>query len=122
LAILENSGLVGRLRTALGELSRSRSRVVGVGDEVRREIERDLHDGAQQRLVALRIELALQSERLEPSDPEIAGLLSELGDEVETTIDQVRSLARGIYPPLLTEQGLGAALRAIARTSPAPAT
>ena len=122
LAMLENSRLVGRLRTTLADLSRSRTRLVQVGDDVRRDIERDLHDGAQQRLVALRIELALQSERVNGHDPETSLVLDELGREVEQTIDDVRSLARGIYPSVLAEQGLGPALRAAALASPIPAS
>ena len=122
LAMLENGRLVGRLRSTLAELSRSRSRLVAVGDEVRRDIERDLHDGAQQGLVALRIELSLQSERIEGHDLETAKILDELGRDVERTIDDVRALARGIYPSLLAEHGLATALQAAALTSPVPAS
>jgi signal transduction histidine kinase len=122
LATLENERLIGQLRESLRELAQSRARLVAVADEERRRIERDLHDGAQQRLVALRIKLELVAERLQDASPRDAAALRELEDQVETTIDQVRSFARGIYPPLLAERGLEDALRAAARDCPLPTT
>jgi signal transduction histidine kinase len=121
LSALENQRLVRELRESVADLARSRARLVAVGDDVRRRLERDLHDGAQQRLVALRIQLALQSERLEGSDADAAQTLAQLGDDVEATIEEVRALARGIYPSLLSERGLTAALQAAARGSAIPA-
>jgi signal transduction histidine kinase len=118
--MLENNRLLEQLRTSLSELSESRARVVTVADEARRGIERDLHDGAQQRLIALRIRLGVAAERLQDVAPETAPLLEKLGSEVEETIDDVRALAGGIYPPVLASQGLAGALRAAAVTSPLP--
>jgi signal transduction histidine kinase len=122
LTVLENNRLVGELRSSVGELARSRARVVAVGDEVRRRLERDLHDGAQQRLVALRMELGVQSALLEERDADTAARLAALGEDVEQTIDEVRALAHGIYPSLLADRGLAAALTAAARSSTIPAS
>jgi signal transduction histidine kinase len=121
LAALENERLVGELQASLDELSRSRSRLVAVADAERRRIERDLHDGAQQRLVALRARLELVAERLEAESPTSAEAVRALGGEVEGTIDEVRSFARGIYPSLLIQRGLAEALRAAGRSAPLPA-
>jgi signal transduction histidine kinase len=120
LSALENDRLVGRLRASLEELSQSRARIVAVGDRDRRRIERDLHDGAQQRLVALRVRLGLVAERLDAEAPVSAGAIRELETQVEETIDEVRSFARGIYPSLLAERGLSEALRAAGRSAPLP--
>jgi signal transduction histidine kinase len=117
---LENDRLVGRLRGSLEELSRSRTRIVAVGDRERRRIERDLHDGAQQRLVALRVRLELVAERLDADSPVSAGAIRDLETQVDETIDEVRSFARGIYPSLLAERGLTEALRAAGRSAPLP--
>jgi signal transduction histidine kinase len=120
LAALENDRLVSQLNASLRELSESRARVVAVADRERRNIERDLHDGAQQRLVALQIKLELMAERLETDSPESARAIRALEDEVEETIDEVRSFARGVYPSLLAQRGLSEALRAAGRTAPLP--
>jgi signal transduction histidine kinase len=117
---LENDRLVERLRGSLEELSQSRARIVAVGDRERRRIERDLHDGAQQRLVALRVRLGLVAERLDADSPGNAGAIRELETQVDETIDEVRSFARGIYPSLLAERGLNEALRAAGRSAPLP--
>jgi signal transduction histidine kinase len=89
-----------------------------VADASRRAIERDLHDGAQQRLVGLRLQLALHGERLAATAPVEAAALQRLGAEVEEAIDNIRELALGIYPSLLAERGLPDALRSAARRSP----
>jgi signal transduction histidine kinase len=120
LVVLENGRLVERLRISVQQLSRSRARLVGIADEARRGIERDLHDGAQQRLISLRIKLSLQAERLEQCNPEEAAAVAALGEEIEAAIDDLRALAHGIYPALLTERGLPDALRAVARLSAIP--
>jgi signal transduction histidine kinase len=111
---LEHRRLVDELQRSVAELSASRARITVVGDEARRRIERDLHDGAQQRLVALRIRLGRESDRLQASAPEAASVLEMLGDETEDTIDEIRALAHGIYPSLLADRGLADALRAAA--------
>jgi signal transduction histidine kinase len=122
LMVLENGRLLRRLTSSVGELSASRARIVAVSDRARRRIERDVHDGAQQRLVALRIKLALESERLEHDAPETAAELEQLGAEVDETIDEVRAIAHGIYPSLLSDRGLVDALRAAALSAPVSAT
>jgi signal transduction histidine kinase len=122
LMVLENGRLVRRLTSSIGELSASRARIVAVTDQARRRIERDVHDGAQQRLVALRIKLALESERLEHEAPQTAAELELLGTEVDETIDEVRAIAHGIYPSVLGDRGLVEALRAAARSTPLSCT
>jgi signal transduction histidine kinase len=118
LAVLENDRLSAEREAQLQELSESRARILSVGDQARRRIERDLHDGAQQRLVALRAHLALESDGLRSDSARIAALLERLGEDVEETIDEVRSIARGIYPSLLADRGLGDALRSAALLAP----
>jgi signal transduction histidine kinase len=118
LVVLENERLVTDLRSSLEELAQSRARVVAAADGERRRIERDLHDGAQQRLVGLRIQLELAAARLRPDSPCEADVLMELGGGVDATIDEVRSLATGVYPAVLAEQGLEEALRSAARRAP----
>jgi signal transduction histidine kinase len=115
---LENQRLGAKVESSLRKVRESRARILATADDERRRIERDLHDGAQQRLVALRIKLEL-TEELVRDDPG-AGLakLHTLGAEVEETLDEIRSLARGVYPPLLADQGLAAAIRAAALRAP----
>ncbi len=109
------SGLVRELRV-------SRARILAAADGERRRIERDLHDGAQQRLVALCIHLELAAEKAQGEHPAEAAELRELISEVEQALEEIRSLTRGIYPSLLLEQGLVAAVQSAARRSPVPAT
>jgi signal transduction histidine kinase len=116
--VLENGRLVDELLATVAELSESRARIAAVADDVRRQIERDLHDGAQQRLVALCITLGRGAERLRRSAPEAAALLERLGEETEATIDEVRALAHGIYPSLLADRGLPDALHAAVLSAP----
>jgi signal transduction histidine kinase len=122
LMVLENGRLLRRLTASVEELSASRARIVAVTDRARRKIERDVHDGAQQRLVALRIKLSLESERLEHESPETAAELEQMGAEVDETIDEVRAIAHGIYPSLLSDRGLVDALRAAALSAPLSCT
>ncbi len=100
------------------ELKASRSRILAAADSERQRIERDLHDGAQQRLVALCIHLELAAERT--ADPVEADALRGLADEVEQALDEIRSLTHGIYPSTLLEQGLASAVRSAALRSPVP--
>ena len=104
------------LDASLEDLRASRARVVAAADAERRRIERDLHDGAQQHLLGLAVNLRVARE-LAASDPEAAAeILSELSNEVHAAIEELRDLAHGIYPPLLAERGLADAVRgAIAR-------
>ena len=119
---IENMRLYADVEASLAEARESRSRIVASADRERRKIERDLHDGAQQRLVALRIKLELAGDAL-GRDPEAGrDRIRALGAEVEETLDEIRALAHGVYPPLLSDEGLGEALRATARRAPLPAT
>jgi signal transduction histidine kinase len=118
LVVLENERLVTDLRTSLEQLAESRARVVAVADRERHRIERDLHDGAQQRLVGLRIQLELAAQRLKEVVPRESDALMELGGDVEETIDEVRAIAGGVFPAVLAEQGLEEALRGAARRAP----
>jgi signal transduction histidine kinase len=106
------------LRRQADELRASRARVVASGDAERRRVERNLHDGAQQHLVALAVNLRLTKDVV-TEDPEAAvQMLDELGAAVQETIRELRELAHGIYPPLLVDSGLGEALKAVANRSP----
>jgi signal transduction histidine kinase len=118
LAVVENRRLVAEGDARLRELDASRARILTIGDEARRQIERDLHDGAQQRLVALRAALAIENDHLGDESPRVRGVLEALGEQVELTIDEVRALARGIYPSVLADHGLAEALRAAGRAAP----
>jgi signal transduction histidine kinase len=119
---LENERLQAQLRAQLAELRSSRARIVTAGDEERRRLERDLHDGAQQRLLALGLALQLARTQLGPQANGAAALLGEADDELRAALDELRELARGIHPAVLTEQGLEAALRTLAERSPIPVT
>jgi signal transduction histidine kinase len=106
------------LKQANDDLQASRARIVATGDAERRKIERNLHDGAQQHLVALAVNLRLTKDML-GDDPEgAAEMLDALADAVKDTIQELRDLAHGIYPPLLMDSGLPEALRAAANRSP----
>jgi signal transduction histidine kinase len=122
LAALENERLSDELRSSLRDLAESRAQRVAAEDSERRKIERDLHDGAQQRLVTMRLKLGLAAEQLEGHDPEGANVIRALGQDVDATIDEVRAFARGIYPPLLSQTGLREALRAVSRSAALPTT
>jgi signal transduction histidine kinase len=109
--VLRNARLTAELVDRLAELRASRQRLVQATDDARRRLERNLHDGAQQQLVAIKIKLGL-AHRMADGDQTLSTLLSALADETGDAIDNLRDLARGIYPPLLADQGLVAALRA----------
>jgi signal transduction histidine kinase len=91
--------------------------VVAVADAERRRIERDLHDGAQQQLVAIAVSLGLARDLALTEPDAVYELLAEMSDELRAAIDDLRSLAHGIYPPLLADRGLGEALHAVALRS-----
>jgi signal transduction histidine kinase len=101
------------------ELRRSRARIVEAADEARRRIERDLHDGAQARLVCLALSLRLAAGRAEPAT---AVAIEDCLDELRTAMAELRELARGLHPAVLTERGLVAALEMLAALSPVPVT
>lgn len=117
--VLRNVRLTTQLLEQLEELRASRQRVVAAGDAARRRLERNLHDGAQQQLVALKVRLGL-AERLLAKGKPVDALLRQLMADTDEAIDNLRDLARGIYPPLLAAEGLVAALQAQARKAPLP--
>jgi signal transduction histidine kinase len=110
------------LRKQADELRQSRARVVASGDAERRRVERNLHDGAQQHLVAMAVNVRLTRDILADDPAAAAEMLDQLADDVKTTIQELRELAHGIYPPLLADSGLGEALRAAGNRSPLPVT
>jgi signal transduction histidine kinase len=121
--------LVGQQRGAvLKSLSRVlpsglASRVLAAADADRQRIERDLHDGLQQRLTGLRIRLALAADGFqERGDADASAALNGFGEEVQQAIEEVRAFARGVYPPLLVSEGLGAALVSASRYAALPIT
>ncbi|MGH2642036.1 MAG: histidine kinase [Actinomycetota bacterium] len=116
------AGLVLRNVRLIEDLRESRRRIVSAQDERARSLERNIHDGAQQQLVALSVKLRL-AEGLVERDPEKARtILADLQVQATETLGNLRDLARGIYPPLLADKGLPAALEAQARRSPVPVT
>ena len=118
---LENVRLQADLRAQLAEVRASRARIVAAGDAERRRLERDLHDGAQQRLLGIRLALQLARSRV-PGDAleGTESLLADADAEVVAALAELRSLARGIHPAILTEEGLAPALEALARRAPLP--
>ena len=117
--VMRNAQLTAELRATIEELLASRRRLVEAQDAERRKIERNLHDGAQQQLIALAIQLGLLAELADDPDL-IRQAIPDLKAQLSTALDDLRALARGIYPPLLAEQGLVMALRAQAARSPVP--
>jgi signal transduction histidine kinase len=124
---LHNARLDGALQASLEELRRrnaelqaSRARIVAASDQSRRRIERDLHDGAQQHLVAMAVRIGLARSILEEDATQAGPLLDELRRDVQTTLNELRGLAHGIYPPLLRDRGLGEALRNASTRFPLP--
>lgn len=118
----DNRRLAARVETSLRELHASRSRILVAADDERRRIERDLHDGGQQRLVALRIRLKLAEETMGRSPTRARSMLRQLGEDVDIALDELRALAAGVYPALLAARGLPDALRTAALQSPVPAS
>jgi signal transduction histidine kinase len=118
---LENDRLHAEVLTRLEEVRASRARIVEAGDAARRRVERNLHDGAQQRLVTLSLALRMARSRLGPgSVPDVDALLAEAADELNAALHELRELAAGLHPPILTEEGLPAALEALAERSSVP--
>jgi signal transduction histidine kinase len=124
---VHNARLDTALQTTLDELRRqadelrlSRARIVAAGDAERRRVERNLHDGAQQHLVAMAVNLRLARDIMADDPPAAAEMLDQLAGSVKDTIRELRELAHGIYPPLLADSGLGEALRAAGNRSPLP--
>jgi signal transduction histidine kinase len=112
--------LNAELQVRLDELAASRARIVAAGDVERRRLERNLHDGAQQRLVALALELRMAQAKL-ASDPEAArATLVGAGEELARALDELREIARGLHPAVLTDRGLRAAVEMLAGRAPVP--
>jgi signal transduction histidine kinase len=107
---------------ARAELTASRARIVGAADEARQRIERDLHDGIQQRLVSLALDLRSATAMLPGTFEDVHAELSQLGEGLVSALDQLREISRGIHPAILSDGGLKPALKALARRSPVPVT
>ncbi|MEP6758188.1 MAG: histidine kinase [Actinomycetota bacterium] len=118
--VMRNVVLTEQLMSTIDELRASRQRLVAAQDEGRRRIERNLHDGAQQQIVALTIKLRVLRELVDRDAQRAMSMVSDLQADANDALEQLRDLARGIYPPLLADQGLGPALQAQARKASVP--
>jgi len=114
---LENAQLQAETRAQLEQVRESRSRLVTAADQERQRIERNIHDGAQQRLVALAVQLRRAQRK---ADPELERLLAATVSELKVAVEELRELARGVHPAILTEDGLGPALESLASRSDIP--
>ncbi|TDC33881.1 hypothetical protein E1261_05370 [Kribbella albertanoniae] len=110
----------GALTERVSRLVTSRQQVVDSAEAERRRMERDLHDGAQQRLVSLAMTLGRAKNRLGDKDPSVRSLIEEAHSEALQAIAELRDLTRGLHPPVLTDRGLDAAISAVAARSPVP--
>jgi signal transduction histidine kinase len=119
---LENARLGAELHAQLDKVKESRARIVAATDAERRRIERDIHDGAQQRLVALALDLRSAQLRLAPGNPEFEQVLTSAVEDLQTAVEELRELARGVHPAILTEEGLAAALESLVIRAPLPVT
>jgi signal transduction histidine kinase len=119
---LEHARLQAEVETQLEQVRASRARIVEAGDAERRRLERDLHDGAQQRLVTLSLALGMARDRAAEADPELGALIESASKEAREALTELRELARGIHPAVLTETGLAGALQALVERSPVAAT
>jgi signal transduction histidine kinase len=118
--LASQAGFVLRNVRLIEELRASRQRLVAAQDEERRKLERNIHDGAQQRLVALTVKLRLLEQIAERDPTKVVQMAEQLQTDATDALEELRDLARGIYPPLLADKGLLAALEAQARKSPVP--
>ena len=114
---LEHSRLQAEVQAQLEQVRASRARIVETGDAERRRLERDLHDGAQQRLVTLSLALGMARDRAAGADPELESLIESARKEAKEALIELRELARGIHPAVLTETGLAGAIQALAERS-----
>jgi signal transduction histidine kinase len=115
---LEHERLQAEMRARLRELRASRQRIVAAGDAERRRLERDLHDGPQQRIVALALDLRLARRQITRVHPELDGELGAAEEDLRQAVAELRDVARGIHPPMLEDAGLAAALHALAEDAP----
>ena len=122
IGVLERSfnSMAGSLELSREELAASRARIVAAGDQARRRIERDLHDGTQQRLVALVLDLRAAEAAVPPERPELRAQVARVADGLTGALEELRELSRGIHPAILSEGGLTPALKALARRSAVP--
>jgi signal transduction histidine kinase len=122
IGVLERSfnTMAGSLEQSREELAASRARIVAAGDQARRRIERDLHDGTQQRLVSLVLDLRAAEAAMSPERPELRAQLARIAEGLAGALEELRELSRGIHPAILSEGGLGPALKALARRSAVP--
>ena len=116
---LENARLHAELKARLEELQGSRARVIAAGQKERQRLERNLHDGAQQRLISLSLELSLLEQRLS-DDPEAQARLDQARSEIARSLQELRDVARGIHPAVLSGHGLEVALESIVACAPVP--
>jgi len=118
---IENGRLHAELRARLAELSASRARIIEVGQRERQRLERNLHDGAQQRLIALSLELSALEDRL-ADDPAARASLDQARREIATTLEELRAVARGLHPAVVSGHGLEIALEQLGVHAPVPVT
>jgi len=119
---LEHSRLQAEVQAQLEQVRASRARIVEAGDSERRRLERDLHDGAQQRLVTLSLALAMARDLAAKAEPGLGALIESASKEAREALTELRELARGIHPAVLTQAGLAGAIQALAERSPVPTT
>jgi signal transduction histidine kinase len=119
---LEHARLQAEVQAQLDQVRASRARIVEAGDAERRRLERDLHDGAQQRLVTLSLALGMARGRAAGGDPELESLIESASKEAREALAELRELARGIHPAVLTETGLDGAIQALVERSPVAVT
>jgi signal transduction histidine kinase len=117
---IANADSRAELMASRAELMASRARIVAAADETRRRIERDLHDGTQQQLVSLVLDIRAVQAAVPPQSAELEGGLARIAERVTSVFDQVREISHGIHPAILSEQGLSPALKALARRSAVP--
>ena len=117
---LMNERLEAELRAKVDELRRSRERMLRIGLEERRRLERDLHDGAQQRLVSMALNIRIARSKLNEDPLAADRLLETAGQELDSALEELRELARGIHPAVLTDRGLATALETLASRAPVP--
>jgi signal transduction histidine kinase len=117
---LQELQLEADLKASMADLARSRRRLVDAADAERQRIERDLHDGAQQHLVGMRVKLELAIDAIVHDRARGERMLAEIGEELDAALAELRSLAQGVYPPLLAEHGLAEALKSAARACSVP--
>ena len=117
---LAHARVENELRLHIRELGESRARVSQVADAERRRIERDLHDGCQQQLIALRVKLSLAEELVQAGTTRRWELIHQISEDAESALEDLHALVHGIYPSILLDRGLAAALKAIGRSAPMP--